>query len=312
MPVYASFSGSPAITANRQDGWIYITGTDENGESISENIRVRPANLTKKVRSSLYFKTITSVNSEGFSAGTYDLNAVNEATNVVFEPSTDLPVFWTVETGKTKKPSLYHNVIPSSTSINFSREEPVRVVCSVIGGEAQHGKNGKGGTTPTNRTDLNYTSDDVFSGWQAEILSGGVEFAVQSATFTVNHNLEPSALLGSRYASAPPTGSDEREVILTLELQSSGENDFRDIYDNNTDMDDVVVRLTNVAAGAYPHRVTFEFPRMQITEDPDYAIDGFGLVGETLSLRAIYDAGFDCEVRAVTQYSNWYPVKVFS
>lgn len=312
MPVYVKFAGSPSITTGRISGRIYVTGTDEQGESVTENIRVLPTDLTKTVRSGMYFKTITSVTSEGFAAGTYDMNAVNEAANVTFEPSTALPVFLTIEAGKTQRPSLYRNVNFTTTAINFSRTEPVRFIATTLGGRTQHGRNGKGGTSPTNRSSLLYTSDDVFSGWQAQILSRGIEFAVQSATLTINHNLEPSALLGDRFSVSPPTASDEREVILTMELLTDNENDFREIYDNNEDMDDVVVRLTNVAQGAYPHRILFEFPRMQITEDPDYTVNGFGLVGSTLSLRAIFEQGFDYEIRALTQYSNWYPVKDLS
>ena len=67
-----------------------------------------------------------------------------------------------------------------------------------------------------------------------------------------------------------------------------------------------------LVCGAYPHRVTFECPRMQITEDPDFVVADFGITGETLSLRAIKEANFNYEIRAVTEYSNWYPTKTFS
>ena len=321
MPAYVKLD-SPAVTAGVASAWVYITGTDERNRPITDAIRFQNnvADLARTKRSTAYFKTITRVVSSGFSAGTYDATAVNEAATVTFEPSTLLPAFSTIEVGKTVRPSTYRNVIFNSISINFSREEPVRATIATVGGEPELGHNATASRTgalsaletPTNRDRLLYTSDDVFSGWQCSIMAGNLEFAVQSATLTINHNIAPSELLGSQYPTSPPTGSDKREIILTLELQSSSQNDFRDLFQNNIPMRDITARLRNVARGAYPHQIIFECPRVQITDDPDFVVADFGITGETLSLRSIKEANFDYEIRAVTEYSNWYPVKTFS
>lgn len=321
MPVYVKLS-SPVVTAGTFFGWVYITGTDERSRPVTDAIRFQnnSTDLTRTKRSSVYFKTITRVVSEGFSSGTYDATAINEAAKVTFEPSTRLPAFVTLEVGKTVNPNTYRNVIFNSTSFNFGRTDPVRVTSSVVGGEAELGYNATEDRTgpfsalevPTNRDRLLFTSDDVFSGWQCEIKSGNLEFSVESATLTVNHNIAPSELLGSQYPTSPPSGSDKREIILTLELQSDNENDFRELFQNNLTLNDVTATLTNTARGAYKHQLIFECPRVQITEDPDYVVSDFGIVGQTLSLRAIKEANFDYEIRAIAEYSVWYPVKTFN
>ena len=58
--------------------------------------------------------------------------------------------------------------------------------------------------------------------------------------------------------------------------------------------------------------MTAEFPTMQITEDPDFIVDDFDIVGQTLSLRAIYTPGLNYEIRFRNNYSVWFPVPIYS
>ena len=315
MPVYV-MPTSATIASGALRGYIYVTGTDVNGNGITDVIvyQNQAADLTRTKRSAAYFRTITNVSSEGFGSGaTYSMDAVNEAANVTFDPSTEPISYCTIETGKTTSPSTYRNVIPMSTSINFSRAEPVRVVMTVTGGEPELGVNATTrATTPTDRSRLLYTSDDVFSGWQCQILAGNLEFRVASATLTINHNIVPADILGSQYPTSPPTFDDERDVMVTLELESTAENDFRDLFGDNIPLRDIAVRITNVAKGAYPHRLEFQFPVTQIMEDPDYVIEDFGIVGQTLTLRSVFEVGLPYEIRTIANYSNYYPVKDYS
>ena len=315
MPVYVMPTNA-SIASGALRGYIYVTGTDVNGNGITDVIvyQNQTADLARTKRSAAYFRTITNVSSEGFGSGaTYSMDAVNMATNVTFDPSTEPISYCTIETGKTTSPSTYRNVIPMSTSINFSRAEPVRVVMTVTGGEPELGVNATDGTTSvTNRDRLLYTSDDVFSGWQCQILAGNLEFRVASATVTINHNIVPADILGSQYPTSPPTFDDERDVMVTLELESTAENDFRDLFGDNIPLRDIAVRITNVAKGAYPHRLEFQFPVTQIMEDPDYVIEDFGIVGQTLTLRSVFETGLPYEIRAIANYSNYYPVKDYS
>ena len=311
--VYVNLS-SPDVDDTAVFAYIIFSGTDNAGRQITDRVRYQNtvADLARVKKTTAYFATVTSVALEGWEGGTFRADAVNQATNVIFTPSTALPVFWTLEVGKGNRPDTYRNVIPSSTSINFSREEPVRVVCSVMGGYAHVGQSVIGNSTPANRSKLDYTSEDVYSGWEANISIGNVDVAARSATFTVNHNLEDSDLLGGKYPSAPPSGAGEREVILTIELQTDNVNDFRDLYDSNASLHDVELLLRNVSHGAFPHQLQFEFPVVQITEDPDFVVADFGIVGQTLSLRAIYSEGLAYEFRILANYSLWYPVRTYA
>ena len=309
--LYLKLSGATLAT-NIVFGYVNITGTDTNNRVITDRVRFMASDVDDVKQTTAYFKTVTRVTSQGFSAGTFRIDAVNQATNVTFTPSTALPVFWAIEAGKGNRPNTYRNVIPNSTSINFSREEPVRVVCSVMGGYAELGQALSGVASPTQRTRLNFTSEDVFSGWECNITIGGVELAAQSATLTINHNLEDSGLLGGKYPTAPPSGAGEREIILTVEMQTDDENDFRDIYDSNLTLNDVQAQLRNVSHGAFPHQLQFQFPTMQITDDPDFVVNDFGIVGQTLSLRGIFTPGLAYEFRILANYSVWYPVREYA
>ena len=321
MPVYLQVSNNTALSNGRSFGVVYVTGTDHKGIRITDRVYFRQADLAQTgppardpriKRTSFYFASVSHFTSEGFSAGTYTATGVNEAATVTMEPSTDIINPVTFEVGKGSKIGTYRNCLISSTSINFSRTEPVRTVCTIVGGEPELGVNVSGGNSPTNRAGLRYTSDDVLSGWRASISAGDREYAVQSATLTINHNLEPSELLGDKYPSAPPTSSDEREILLTLELLSTVQNDFRDVFDNNFDTYEVTVTLTNTATAAFRHQFKLEFPRLQITTDPDYVVADFGLVGETLTMRSIFHEDFPYEIRALLEYSNYYPLLDYS
>lgn len=313
QPVYVSPT-SAAMASTTLFGYVSVTGTDNNGRTITDDIRYinNTADLARRKKSTFFFRTITRVTVSGFSAGTFRLDSADNAQNVIFTPSTELVSFLTLEVGKGNKPDTYRNVIYNSTSINFARTEPVRATISVLGGQADLGLTGTGGTSATDRSKLNYTSEDVFSGWECIARAGNTEFAARSITWTVNHNLSESDLLGGKYPSAPPSGAGEREVILTIELQTDDENDFRDLYDSNISLNDVSIQLTNLSHGAYPHQVIAEFPTMQITEDPDFVVDDFDIIGQTLSLRAIYTPGLDYEFRIRTQYSEWFPVRIYT
>ena len=76
MPAYIKLA-SPAVTDGVGNAWIYITGTDEKNRSITDGIRFQnnATDLARTKRSTVYFKTITRVVSEGFSSGTYDATA---------------------------------------------------------------------------------------------------------------------------------------------------------------------------------------------------------------------------------------------
>ena len=313
QPVYIDPDGATMLST-ALFGYVNITGTDAQDRVIVDRVRYQntTADLARSKVTSAYFKSVTRVTTEGFSAGTFTATAVNVAQNVTFTPSTELPVFWTIESGKGNRPDTYRNVIPSSTSINFSREEPVRVVCSVMGGFAELGQGLRGANTATDRRKLSFSSEDVFSGWQCNITCGNVELAARSATFTIGHNLEASDLLGGKYPPAPPSGAGEREILLTIEMQTDDQNDPRETYDSNTTLDDVHIDLKNVAHGAFPHRLQWQFPSMQITEDPDFVVADFGIVGQTLTLRAIYEAGLEYEFRCLAEYSVWYPVRTYA
>ena len=119
-------------------------------------------------------------------------------------------------------------------------------------------------------------------------------------------------MLGGKFPTAPPSGAGEREILLTIELQTDSSNDYRDIYYGNQTIEAVRCVLTNVSHAAFPHRVQFEMPSVQITEDPDYAIDGFGIVGQTLTLRAIAQGNLPYEFRILCNYSQWFPVYTYN
>ena len=324
-----------AMTATTTFAYVNITGTDVNGTAITNRVRYQnnSTDLARTKPTKSFFATVTGATVEGFSAGTFGATAVNTAEDVQFSPSTDISVFWTVEAGKGKKADTYRNVIPNSTSLNFDRTEPVRATATVIGGAAQLGFNletaGRPGepgnpqnddyptstaatSTPTNRTKLFYTSPDVYAGWQADFRIGNRGIAARSATLTINHNLNESDLLGAKYPPAAPTGAGERDIVLTIELQTDDNNDYRDIYDCNETLEDVSIRLTNIACGAYPHELFWEFPGMVITEDPDFVVDDFDIIGQTISLRAVGEEGLDYEFRVRAKYSEYYPVLDFS
>ena len=313
QPLYVN-PDSATITAGTLFAYVNIEGTDQQDRAIRNRIRYQnnTTDLARTKKTSRFFKTVTKVTVEGFSAGTFGITAVNNAQNVVITPSTDLRAYWTLEANKGNRPNTYRNVIPTSTSINFARTEPVRATCTTIGGYAQLGMNERGSRTPTSRSKLRFTSRDFFAGWQTDIRIGNVGVAALSATLTVNHNLNESALLGTKYPSAPPTSAGERDLILTIELQADDINSFADIYECNDPIEDVSVILTNMACGNYPHQLIWEFPLMEITEDPDFAVDDFDIIGQTLSLRAIGEEGFSYEARVRCSYSEWYPVQIYN
>ena len=319
--IYASLSSSADITAGESTGFIFITGTDTHGNAIRDKIRYLndSNNLGLIKRTTSYFATVTSVVTEGFDDGEVTLQAVDLATNVTFTPSIELPVFLTAEISKGGSVvDTYRNVIIESSVINFSREEPVRAVCTVLGGRAHLGQNTHGGVGVTNRRKLIYAAE-VFAGWEASISAlstagpaGRIEFAVQSATLTINHNIAASGLLGGKYETSPPTGDDEREIMLTIEAQVDETNDYRAIYDANETFDAVRVELRNQSHGAHEDVIQFELPLVQLVEDPDFIVDAFGIIGQTLTMRAIEESELDYEFRIFAQYPEFYPLYVYN
>lgn len=313
MPLYIN-PDSAAMADTTMFGYIRIEGTDHRGRAINNVVRYQnnATDLARTKKTSRYFRTVTQVTVEGFTAGTFAAVAVNTAQDVTITPSTKLVSYLTMEVGKGSKPNSYRNVIPASTSFNFARTEPVRATITCLGGYAQLGYNLRDGRTPSSGAKLNIKTKDKYSGWQADVRIGNKSVDARSATITVAHNLEEYDGLGGAYPSAPPNGIGKRDFMLTIEARATDENDFTEIYECNETLLDVSVVLTNEACGDFPYQLIFEFPEMEITEDPDFVVEDFGIVGTTLSLRAIGAEGFTYEGRIRAKYSEWYPVSTFS
>lgn len=312
QPIYV-VPDSATMANSTLFAYVNITGEDALDRQIVDRVRYQnnTDDLAKVKRTTAFFQSVTSVTVEGFNGGTFGLESVDQAHNVIFTPDISaIPVVSTIEAAKGNIVSLFRNCYFNTSSITFARDSAIQVTCDVQGGYAEVGRNGRGTATRTARTKLSYTSPDVFSGWQAEITIGNFETNSRSATFSANYNLEPSDLLGGKYASAPPTAG-EREIVVTLDLQATEFNKFRDVFNANESLYDVQIELTNVSHGAFPHRIQLQFPEMQIVEDPDYPVTDFGVIGEALNLRAIWDEENDLEYeyRVVANYSSWYPLQ---
>ena len=309
--IYVKLSGTPQLDTGRIFGCVIFTGLDRFGNEYEDEVRFQDDELNDLKKTSLFFASITKVETMYFGSGTFHAQAVDTAQTVTITPSTELDVFVTLEAGKGNKPNTYRNCLFNSTSFNFERTSPVMGNAEVLGAYANLGRSLEDTNTPSSRDGLDYTSEDVFTGWQANIYIGNVELAARNATLTVNNNFQSAELLGSQYSDSEPDRAGDREILLNPELRPDEQNDFRDLFENNIELKNVRVELENIAAGSYPHKITFEFPSMQIVEDPDYAVSNTSVINQPLSLRGTW-ADLPYEWRMICEYSLYYPVPSYS
>ena len=325
-PVQLNFltTGSATLASGQSQASITIEGTDYWDNFIDETFTFSAASGPYRVKTELWYKTVTKVETAGWdqsSGKTFSVKAEDKSTETIFTPQDEiLSVFWTGEIAKGNIPNVYNGLCAQSATIEFTRTGLIAVSCTFTGREGKLYENLAGqkaardGSFYPQRTDitgagsdLDPASADVYGGWQSNLTAENTDLkvAAQEGTFTFNQNLVYTNTVGERFQGAPPARDEKRLVQIEATALYARENNYSTYFESNRPIPNVNMRWDQVGDGAYPYSLRVEMPRCQLTADPDPAVSDLGVVTQDLVMKAIRSAQNAYEYRVIARYSDY-------
>ena len=292
---------SSVLSAGRTNGFISLTGTDNNDTVFTENVFFYPASdfmsgLGKATYTQSYFKTLTAATATGWGTGsTVDISVQNQAAEVTFTPQdARIAAYWFAEIAKGNIPNVYRGLLLESASLALTRDAMISFECGFLGRKGVPYSNLGGDTESsagrvekTSAADLNFASPDIFAGWQATVEGAGLRIPVTDGTLTVTQNFEYTNVLGSRFQESPPVRGNKRSLTFESTFLYDERNNYSEFFENNRTIPNLSIVMLNEAACAFPHRFEFTIREAQLTADPDPAVAGFGVIPQTISVQAV-------------------------
>lgn len=249
-----TLSNSPALATGKLEGIVEITGTDRNGVTITRVARWNASNVAALASQKVggFFRTITKVSSEGFSAGNVVVTAVDKATKITFTPYDSAIVDYLdleLDIGNLV-PFGFLAGVANGVGFNFARNEAVQYTLGMLFGQVNIRENLTGGTDPTTLpTGVVSAVPEVFIGTQCEVEIAGTVIPLESATMNMSQSYVPGPYLGKTLWPKKPRRSGYRSFSATLNFPATVQNDWLQYFQAHADIEPVILRSKNGVIG---------------------------------------------------------------
>lgn len=289
-----TLSSSPAIATGKLEGIVTLTGPDRNDVVITRVARFTAADITagtlsKKVGS--YFKNITAVSSENFSAGQVAVTVEDKATKLTLTPY-DSAIVDYIDLGLdigNLVPFSFYGGVANGVGFNFTRDEAVQYTLGMLFGEVGIRQNFQDGSSPlVLPTGIENAVTEVFVGTQCEVEIAGVKLPLNSAELNMSQSYVPGPYIGKTLWPKKPRRSGYRTCQLNLSFPATQENNWLQYYAAHADFLDVTVRALDGVTGTqgkFGGKHEWKFKRMVLSETPGMDTAGQDVAGQSATLR---------------------------
>ena len=288
-----TISGTPALASGALEGVVTIVGTDRNDVTITRVARWNSSNIATLTSQKVggFFKTITDVDSEGFSAGDVVVSVEDKATKIVYTPNDKVIIDYfdlELDIGDLIPFSFFAGLI-NGVGFNFTRDEAVEYTLGCLFGEVGIRENVTGGTDPsTLPSDVKFAIPEVFVGTQCEVEVGGVVIPLDSAALNMSQSYVPGPYLGKTIWPKKPRRSGYRSLNLVLNFPATVQNNWLQYFQAHADFSNVIVRAATGVKGTngqFGGTIEWHFKNLVLSEAPTIATGGQDVAAQTATLR---------------------------
>lgn len=287
-----TLSSSPALAAGKLEGVVTIVGEDRNSIEITRVARWNSSNIATLTSQKIggFFRKITSVSSEGFSAGNVVVDVEDKATKITYIPYDKAIVDYLdleLAIGNTV-PFGFFSGVANGVGFNFGRDEAVQYTLGCLFGKVGIRENLNGGTDiSVLPTGVQTADPEVFVGTQCEVEVAGVSIPLDSAALNMSQSYVPSPYIGKTLWPKKPRRSGYRSLNLVLNFPATEENEWLRYFQAHAEFDTVIVRAKNGVEGTngqFGGIIEWSFDQLVLSEAPTISTGGQDVASQTATL----------------------------
>ena len=312
-----TLSATPALATGALEGVVTITGTDRNDVAITRVARWNASNIGTLAAQQVggFFKTITTVSSEGFSAGNLVVTVEDKATKITFNPDdTAIRDYLDLELdlGGTVPFGFFSGVV-NGVAFQFSRDEVVQYTLSCLFGKTNIRQNLNGGASVSViPATVKKAEPEVFVGTQCEVELDGTVIPLDTAGLQLSQSYTPGPYIGRTIWPKKPRRSGYRTLGLNLTFPATEQNNWFEFFQAHADFENLIVRASSGAEGTngqFGGKIEWHFDNLTLSESPSISTAGVDVAGQTAALMPFSETS-NAAFRIVT-IQNDYPEKLY-
>lgn len=295
-----TLSGSPTIDSNKLYGVVYITGTDVNGRTVDAQARWTTPQLasTPVVQLPEWVRTVTKVESEGFTAGNIVVSVEDLSTDITYVPQDLILVdFVSLEYDYGGLvPFSFRDLVFETINANIARDTVATYGIGVLGGVAGVRENISGGADPTpTPAGVERASTEIFIGTECYVEIDGQRFPMTGATINgAQGNINADYLDYDLWQTGKPRRNAKRTLSINCTVQASVQNDFNSLFFQNATLPDVKFVQRAAARGTYAKYdslTEWHMFQCEIESTPSIQSAGESAIPQTVVLKAFDNDG---------------------
>ena len=290
-------SGTPAVNSDSLEGVVTIIGTDRNDVVIKRVARFSGTLASgEEQKVGGYFKTITGVESTGFTTATEGSVTVDDnATRVTYEPY-DLAISdyldMELDIGNLVPFGFFSGVV-NGVGFNFTREQVVQYTLGCLFGEVAIRESlVRAETVPTIPATIEKADSQVFVGTQCEVEVDGVCIPLDSAALNMSQAYVPSPYISKTIWPKKPRRSGYRTLNLNLTFPATVDNNWLQYFQAHADFENVIVRARDGVLGtngSFGGVIEWSFDNLVLSEAPAISTPGQDVVSQSATLMPYSD-----------------------
>ena len=290
-------SGTPAVNSDSLEGVVTITGEDRNGVEIKRVARFSGTLASGDAKSvGGYFKTITGVESTGFTTATEGKVTVDDnATRVTYEPY-DLEISdyldMELDIGNLVPFGFFSGVV-NGVGFNFTRDAVVQYTLGCLFGEVAIRESlVRAETVPAIPATIEKADSEVFVGTQCEVEVDGTVIPLDSAAMNMSQNYIPGPYIGKTIWPKKPRRSGYRTLNLNLTFPATEQNNWLQYFQAHADFENVIVRAKDGVTGTngkFGGVIEWSFNQLVLSESPAISTPGQDVASQSATLMPYSD-----------------------
>ena len=325
-PVGVRLTFTPAsATLSGSTGGITVTGQNAAGDPVREQLSWvgTAANTDTRTTKNFYSNGTITVVPRGFSAGTIMASvAGGGGTTVTFVPNDEeISRYQTAELSIGNVPHRIYGLLPTNASISATRGDTVEMAMNFIGRRAllyssfSDTANTANVSNPT-RTDLPSSIIEPpatsFVGWQLKASYAGFDIPITGFTINIEQNYTfTDAMANQQYQISAPVPGNKRATTLSLNVLYDKLNNWDEVFQNASTLENFIVEMTCNANGQYGQRVRFVARAAQVTSSPSGTASDFGPVSQTVEMTCVRPSNATSEYYFENTYQQYDRVRQF-